>query len=177
MTTNGKAVNWEMVDENGAKPEDPLWFTKTPGKTLPADYQAAIDLALEQGALIRDAETSFGNAGIKQRHEGLLRRKNADDEQRINAQKANHDRKVISGEHIKELGQLAAAGEEFIMDIAEYMEKRNACRPPTLQPLGNALNKATIQILSGAYIEIVKLNAETGNQEIVLATKPGQREQ
>jgi hypothetical protein len=63
------------------------------------------------------------------------------------------------------------------MDYAEDQEKRNAARPPSVQPLGNALNKATIQILSGALIEAVKLNAETGNQEIVLATKPGQRQQ
>jgi hypothetical protein len=96
---------------------------------------------------------------------------------RIDALKANHDRKVMSGDHLKEWGELAAAGEEFILDIAEYLGKRNAARPAALQPLGNVLNKATIQILSGAYIESVKLNAETGNQEIVLATKPGQRQQ
>jgi hypothetical protein len=177
MTTNGKAVNWEMVDENGVNPEDPMWFLKNPGKALVPDYQAAIDLALEQGALLRDAETSFGNAKIKQRHEGLLRRENADDRQRIDAQKSNHDRKVLSGDHLKELGELAAAGLEFVMDVGEYLEKRNAVRPASLHPLGNALNKATMQILSGALIESVKLNAETGNQEIVLATKPRQHQQ
>jgi hypothetical protein len=176
MTTNGNTGNWKKVDETGAKPEDPSWFLKNAGKTVVEDYQAAIDLALERGALIRDAETTFGT-GIKQRHEGLLRRKNADDERRINAQKANHDRKVLSGDHLKELGELVAAGEEFVMDIAEYLEKRNAARPAALQPLGNALNKATVQILSGALIESAKLNAETGNQEIVLATKPGQHQQ
>jgi hypothetical protein len=177
MTTNGNDVNWRPAEGNGTKPEDPMWFVTSPGKALAADYQAAIELALEKGALIREADATFGSAKIKQRHEGLLRRKNADDEQRIDALKANHDRKVMSGDHLKELGELAAAGEEFIMDIAEYLEKRNAARPAAVQPLGNALNKATIQILSGAYIESVKLNAETGNQEIVLATKPGQRQQ
>jgi hypothetical protein len=141
MTANGKGVNWEMVTENGAKPEDPLWFTKNPGRALAADYQAEIDLALEQGALLREAE-KFGSAEIKQRHEGLLRRENADDRRRIDAFKANHDRKVLSGDHLKELGELAVAGEEFIMNVAEYLEKSNAARPASMQPLGNALNKA-----------------------------------
>ena len=53
MTTNGNGVNWEMVTENKANSEDPLWFLKSPDKALAADYQAAIDLALEKGALIR----------------------------------------------------------------------------------------------------------------------------
>jgi hypothetical protein len=150
MTTNGKTVNWERVPENGAKPEDPLWFLTNPDE---ADYQAAIDLALEKGSLLRDAEASFGNGKIKQRHEGWLHRENADDRQRIDALKANHDRKVLSGDHLKELGELAAAGLEFVMDVGEYLEKRNAVRPAS-----------------------IKLNAETGNQEIVLATKPGHRQ-
>jgi hypothetical protein len=177
MTTNGNGVNWRPVEGNGTKPEDPLWFLTSPGQANTADYQATIDLALEKGALIREAEATFGSAEIIQRHEGVLRRKNADDEQRIDALKANHDRKIMSGDHLKELGELAAAGEEFILNVAEYLEKRNAARRASLQPLGNALNKATIQILTGAYIESIKLNAETGNQEIVLATKPGQRKQ
>jgi hypothetical protein len=176
MTTNGNGVNWEKVDKTGAEPEDPMWFLKDPGKALAADYQAAIDLALEKGALLRDAEASFGNAKIKQRHEGLLHRENADDRQRIDALKANHDRKVLSGDHLKELGELVAAGLEFVMDVSEYLENRNAVRPASLQPLGNALNQATIKILTGALIESAKLNAETGNQEIVRATPPGQRQ-
>jgi hypothetical protein len=176
MTTNGNGVNWEMVTENKGNPDDPLWFIKSPGKALAEDYQAAIDLALDQGALIRDAETKFGKAKIKQRHEGLLHRENADDRQRIDALKANHDRKVLSGDHLKELGELVAAGLEFVMDVSEYLENRNAVRPASLQPLGNALNQATIKILTGALIESAKLNAETGNQEIVRATPPGQRQ-
>src|SRR5918992_6274958 len=142
MVTNGQPVNWEMVDGNGAKPEDPLWFLKSPGKALAEDYQAAIDLALEKGALLRAAETKFGNAKIKQRHEGVLHRENADDRQRIDAFKANHDRKVLSADHLNELIQFSAAGLECVMNYAEYQEKRNAVRPASLQPLGNALNKA-----------------------------------
>jgi hypothetical protein len=174
MTTNGNGVNWEMATEHKATPENALWFSKRPGSALAPDYQAAIELALEQGALIREAETKFGNGKIEQRHEGVRRRKNADDEQRINVLKANHDRKVMSGDHLNELGQLAAAGLEFVMDYAQYQEKRNAARPAALQPLGNALNKATIQVLTHSLIEQLKLNAEAGNQEIILATKPGQ---
>jgi hypothetical protein len=125
--------------------------------------------------MIREAEATFGNAEIKQRREGVRRRENADDRQRIDAQKANHDRKVMSGDHLNELIQFTAAGLECIMNYAQYQEKRNAARPASLQPLGNALTNAAIQILSGTFIEDVKLNAEAGNQEIILATKPGQR--
>jgi hypothetical protein len=177
MTANGKTVNWERLPENGVNPETQQWFNKGSGKALAEDYQAAIELALERGDMIRAMETSFGSAGIKQRHEGLLRRENADDRRRIDASKNNHDWKIMSGEHLNELGQLAAAGLESVMDVGEYLEKRNAVRPPSQRPLGNALNKAVIQILSGELIEEVKLNAELGNQEILKATRPGQRQQ
>jgi hypothetical protein len=56
-------------------------------------------------------------------------------------------------------------------------KKRNAVRPASLQPLGNALNKAIMQVITHSLIEELKLNAEVGNQEIILATPPGQRQQ
>jgi hypothetical protein len=104
MTSNSNGVNWEMVTENKANPEDPLWFIKSPSQALPEDVQAAIELALEQGALIREADANFGTGKIEQRREGLRRRENADDRQRIDAKKANHDRKIMSGNHLNELG-------------------------------------------------------------------------
>jgi hypothetical protein len=170
LTTNGHKVNWERVPEQGAPPDYAQWCTTSPGTALPDDYQAAIDLALEKGDMIRAAETQFGNAKIKQRHEGIRHRVNPDDRRRIVAQKSNHDRKVLSGDHLNELGHLAAAGLEFVMDYVEYQEKRNAVRPASVQPLGNALKKATVQILTGTLIEQLKLNAEMGNQEIARAT-------
>ena len=127
--------------------------------------------------MIRAAETKFGNANIKQRHEGVLRRENADDRRRIDGSKANHDRKIMSGEHLNELIQLAAAAQECVMDYVEYQEKRNDARPASLQPLGEALIKASVQVITYSYIEQLKLNTEAGNQEIILATPPGQHQQ
>jgi hypothetical protein len=174
MTTNGRVVNG-----NGAKAEKPPSSFLNPGTDDLEDYQAALEQAITESLAMQEAEARFGNpgkAGIAVRHDqGLFHRENPEDRKRYEAGKANHDRKVLSADHITELGGFIVSGEQFVLDVAEHLAKRNAARPDSVKPLGHMLTKTCMQVLSGALIESVKHNAERGTQEIDLATRPKQQ--
>jgi hypothetical protein len=173
-------TNWRVVNGNGTKPEDPLGAFKNLGKDLLEDYQATIDQALNKGMAIREAEAKFGSPGtpgIKVRREGLLRRENPEDRKRADTLKANRDRQILTAHHVKDVGQFIASGQKFVMDVAVHLRETTADLPDDLQPLGMTLTKASLQILSGTFIESAKFNAEMGLQEITQATMPGQQQQ
>lgn len=171
-TTNGRVGK-------GTKPEDPLGAFKSLGKDILDGFDAAIDEAMNKSLAVREAERKFGapgTAGIEVRQEGhIFRRENPEDRKRADALKANRDRKTLSAEHIKDLGAYAVAGETYVLDIAEYLSDKTDTLPGHLQPLGQTLTKASVQIVSTAYIESLKHNAEMGFLEITAATQPGQR--
>ena len=174
MTTNGRGTTGR-----GAKPQDPLGSFKNLGEDVWEGYQEEIDQALEESLAIQEAEAKFGSPGaadIYVRREGWLQRENPDDRRRANALKANRDRKVLSAHHLNDLGGLAVTGEKFVLDVAEHLSDVTDNLPNHLQPLGKALTKASVQILSGALIESLKHNAERGSQEIDQATKPKQQQ-
>jgi hypothetical protein len=176
MTTNGSRGG-----QKGTKPQDPLGSLIDLGKDVISGFAADIDRAMEQSTAIRAAEAKFGAPGvadIEVRHEGFLNlRENAEDRKRKNALKANRDRKVLSAHHLNDLGGLVVTGEKYVLDVAEHLSDVTDNLPDHLQPLGQTLTKAGVQILSGTFIELVKFNAEMGTLEITEATKPGQHRQ
>jgi hypothetical protein len=178
MTTNGKAVDWEIIDGNRAKPEDLLEEVITQGKAAVDDFAADIERAVNKSMAIREAETfgAPGKAGLKVRREGLLRRKNPEDEKRYEALKANYDRAVLSARHISNLGGFAANGEQFVLDVVTHLTEVTNALPDEVQPVGEVLTKATTKILSASYVESLQLNAEMGFQEIAQATRPRQQQ-
>jgi DUF1680 family protein len=175
MTTNGSRGG-----QNGTKPQNPRGSLIDLGKDVMNGFAADIDRAMEESTAIREAEAKFGSpgaAGIEVRREGLRQRENPEDRKRKNALKANRDRKVLSAHHLNDLGGLVVTGEKFVLDVAEHLSDVTDNLPDHLQPLGQTLTKAGVQILSGALIELVKFNAEMGFLEITEATKPGQHRQ
>jgi hypothetical protein len=175
MSTNGRVGGGKRT-----KAKDPLDSLIDLGKDVINGFAADVDRAMEESTAIREAEAKFGSpgaAGIEVRREGLLQRENAEDRKRANALKANRDRKVLSAHHLNDLGGLVVTGEKFVLDVAEHLSDVTDNLPDHLQPLGQTLTKAGIQILSGTLIELVKFNAETGIREITEATKPGQHRQ
>jgi len=175
MTTNGR-----VGVGNGTKPEDPVGAFMNMGKDVLNGYEALIDQAINKSLAIREAQEKFGTtgtAGINVRREGLRRRENPEDRKHADVLKANRDRGILTGHHLKDVVGFVVNGQQFVMDAAERLTEITAELPDDLQPLGTTLTKASLQIISGSFVESAKFLAERGFQEIDQATKPGQQQQ
>ncbi len=147
------------------------------GKDVMDGYEAAMEQALEKSMAIREAEAKLGNAGtagIEVRHEGWLQRENPDDRKRADALKANRDRAKLTALHLKDLGDFAANGEQFVLDVVTHLTQITHDLPDEVQPVGEVLTKASTRVLSAAYVKSLQFLEERGSQEIDQATKPRQ---
>jgi hypothetical protein len=171
MTTNGRSRH-----RNKAKAEDPLDSLYDLGDDIQDSYEAEIERAIEQ-SIARAKFTTSSAADIDVRHEGWLRRENPEDRKRKDALKANRDRGKLTADHTKLIGDFAANGQQFVMDVAEHLTEDIANRPPAVQPIGETLTRASMKILTAAYAQSLQFLAERGFQEIDQATLPGQHQQ
>jgi hypothetical protein len=171
MTTNGRAGR-----RNGTKPQDPLDSLYDLGDDIQDTYEAEMERAIEQ-SIARAKFITSGAADIEVRREGWLQRENAEDRKRKDALKANKDRGTLTAHHLKLVGDFAANGQNFVMDVVEHLTEDIANRPATVQPIGEMLTRASAKIVAAAYTESLQFLAERGSQEVDQATLPGQHQQ
>jgi hypothetical protein len=167
VNKNGQAVEGNT--------EDLLDALYQMGGALMQEHQAVIDRAIEQCA----AKVKFGTPGradIEVRREGLRRRENPADRRRYEALKANRDRAILTARHLNDLGGFAASGQQYVMEVIEHLTDMSKDFPEDLQPISEALTKASAKILTGSYAECLKFLAEMGFLEIAEATPPGQQD-
>jgi hypothetical protein len=175
MTTNGRRGG-----RKATKSQDPVDYVINLGKDVLDSYEAAVEQAIEKSMAIREAEAKFGNpgaGGIEVRHEGFLRRENAEDRERANALKANRDRGYLTADHLKLVGGFAAKGQEFVLDVVEHLTEDSHTRSAEVQPIAEMLTQASTKIVVASYVESLKFLAERGFQTIDQATPPRQRQQ
>jgi hypothetical protein len=171
MTTNGRTKHG-----NRTKSEDPLESLYDLGEDIQDGFEADLERAIEQ-SIARAKFTTTGTADIEVRHEGWLRRENAEDRKRKDALKANRDRGTLTAHHTKLIGDFAANGQQYVMDVVEHLTEDIVNRPAAVQPVGETLTRASAKILTAAYAQSLQFLAERGYQEIDQATLPGQRQQ
>jgi hypothetical protein len=171
MTTNGRTRQGKR-----AKPEDPLDSLYDLGEDIKDGYEADLERAIEQ-SIARAKFTTSGAADIKVRREGWLQRENPEDLKRKNALKAIQDRGTLTARHIKLIGDFAANGQQYVMEVVEHLTEDIANRPAPLQPIGESLTRASAKILAASYAQSLQFLAERGFQEIDQATLPGQHQQ
>jgi hypothetical protein len=174
------ATNWRIGNTNGTKPEDPVADFKNLGKDVVNGLAAEIDQAINKSMAIREAE-AFGNPGqadIKVRREGFIfRHDNPEDRKRFEAKKANRDRGYLTADHLNLVGGFVARGQQFVLDVGEHLLEDAHNRPAEEQPIAKTLTKASMKILSAAYIESLQFLAERGFQTVDRATPPDQQQQ
>jgi hypothetical protein len=171
MTTNGRTRRG-----NKAKAEDPLDSLYGLGDDIQDSYEADLDRAIEQ-SIAKAKFTTSGAADIEVRREGLLQRENPEDRKRKNALKANQDRGTLTAHHLKLIGDFAANGQQFVMEVVEHLTEDIANRPAAVQPIGESLTRASAKIVAAAYSQSLQFLAERGFQTIDQATPPGQHQQ
>jgi hypothetical protein len=171
MTTNGRTRHG-----NRAKSEDPLEDLFNLGEDIKDDFEADLDRAIEQ-SIAKAKFTTSGAADIEVRREGWLQRENAEDRKRKNALKANQDRGTLTAHHLKLIGDYAANGQQYVIDVVEHLTEDIANRPAAVQPVGETLTRASAKILTAAYAQSLQFLAERGFQTIDQATPPGQQQQ
>jgi hypothetical protein len=175
MTANGSRGG-----RKGTKSQDSVGSLIDLGKDVINGFATDIDRAMEESTAIREAEAKFGSpgaAGIEVRREGLLQRENPEDRKRKDALKANRDRGKLTADHTKLIGEFAANGQQFVMDVAEHLTEDIANRPAAVQPIGETLTRASMKILTAAYAQSLQFLAERGFQTIDQATPPEQQQQ
>jgi hypothetical protein len=172
MTTNGRTRH-----RNGTKSEDPVGSFYDLGEAVQDSFEADLDRAIEQ-SIAKAKFTTSSTADIEVRHEGVLHlRENAEDRKRKNALKANQDRGTLTAHHLKLIGDFAANGQQYVMDVAEHLTEVVARRSPAVQPVGESLTRESVKIVATAYTESLQFLAQRGFQEIDQATLPGQHQQ
>jgi hypothetical protein len=171
MATNGRTRHG-----NKAKSESPLGALYDLGEDIKDGFEADLDRAIEQ-SIAKAKFTTSSAANIDVRHEGWLHRENAEDRKRYEALKANQDRGTLTAHHIKLIGDFAANGQDFVMEVAEHLTEDIANRPAAVQPLGESLTRASMKILAASYAQSLQFLAERGFQQIDQATPPGQHQQ
>jgi hypothetical protein len=172
MTANGRTRH-----RNGTKSEVPLGSLYNLGEDVKDSFEADIERAIEQ-SIARAKFTTSSAANIEVRHEGFLHlRENAEDRKRKNALKANRDRGTLTAHHLKLIGDFAANGQQYVLDVVEHLTEDIAHRSPTVQPIAESLTRASAKIVAAAYTESLQFLAERGSQEVDQATLPGQDQQ
>jgi hypothetical protein len=171
MTTNGR-----VGKRKGTKSQDPLDPFYNLGEDIQDSYETAIERAIDQSIAMAKFTTP-GAADIEVRREGWLRRENAEDRKRKDALKRNQDRGTLTARHIKLIGDFAANGQQYVLDVAEHLTQDIANRPAAVQPLGETLTRVSVKVLTAAYAQSLQFLAERGFQTIDQATPPGQQQQ
>lgn len=178
ISINGKVVDGQVVGDapaGGAEEAKETFLGSLLNKPKEKpNFQQMLAEAIGKSMKLHQAEVKWGkpgSEGIEVRTSGIWRKQNANDLKRYEAAKATHDRGSLLGYHLVNLERFIASGKKSLLEVMEYLMAQDAELPAELRPLGEALTKISLEVLTGTFAEDITMLSQLGLEDIVRAFK------
>jgi hypothetical protein len=167
----GRPIRYS-VNGRVEEPEDPASAFMAPVQRMIQDFEAAGEHAVAEFARTMSelnpyTQRSPEECPIKVR--GVLR-KNAADQARVDAYKANKDRTILLAELMKSLAQLGDFSHFVATEANERMWQRNQARPAELQSYGEFIRLLTGGAMGKMITEMLTMHPDMGMEAIARST-------